>query len=193
MFHKAKVLSTNCHFGARWSVLSATSDFMAHLCIPTALRFRREDCGGEDRIYSYIESLAHEGGNRMAQILGTEVMDETPAQGEENSDSAMRNCGIANVRLPLSTDFGGSLLRGDRALGYRPLKFEEAGPAIRFLVKSLADEYKTWVPFIDYRGWVWVRVCAQIFLEVSDFEFLATALGKLCEVVGTRQADVRKY
>jgi hypothetical protein len=55
------------------------------------------------------------------------------------------------------------------------------------LTKSLADTYKTWLPIIDYGGWIWVRLCAQIYLEVSDFEFAGNALKILCERIGKRE------
>lgn len=35
----------------------------------------RESIGGEGRIRDYIHSLAVEGGKRMAEILGTEMME----------------------------------------------------------------------------------------------------------------------
>lgn len=45
--------------------------------ISTALDFR-EWLGGEVRINTYCRSLAIRGGRRLAEILGTEDMDETP-------------------------------------------------------------------------------------------------------------------
>ncbi|KAH2316256.1 hypothetical protein KXV26_005039, partial [Aspergillus fumigatus] len=54
----------------------ATTDDTAYLCVPAALKFRSQVCGGEDRIYTYLEKLAMEAGNIVAAALGTEVMQE---------------------------------------------------------------------------------------------------------------------
>lgn len=158
---------------------TATSDNMPQLCIPTALRFRQEVCGGESAIYEYVHWLAREGGDRVASILQTEVMEErviAPGAG-----SQMRNCGIATVRLPLAISTDSSTM--PPTASYPALTTDEIGPAVRFLTKALADTYKTWLPIIDYNGWVWIRLCAQIYLEISDFEFVANALRILCEKI----------
>ncbi|KAH8810914.1 pyridoxal phosphate-dependent transferase [Xylogone sp. PMI_703] len=162
---------------------TATSDNMPHMCIPTALRFRRDICGGEAAIYEYIRRLAKEGGDRVASILQTEVLEEptlVPGAG-----SQMRDCGLATVRLPLAiaTSTSATLSKGSYAL----LTKEEMGPAARYLTKSLADTYKTWLPIIDYKGWIWARLCAQIYLEMSDFEYVGNALKVLCERIAKRE------
>ena len=162
---------------------TATSDNMPQMCIPTALRFRREVCGGEAAIYEYVRQLAKDGGDRVASILGTEVLEE-PAL-TLGAGSQMRNCGIATVRLPLAIATGSSA--ASAKLSHAPLSEQEVGPAVRYLTKSLADTYKTWLPIIDYEGWIWVRLCAQIYLEISDFEFAGSALKVLCEKIVRRE------
>lgn len=72
----------------------ATIDPTPYLCIPEALRFRQVVCGGEERIRQYCENIAQIGGQRVAQILGTEVM--------QNSTHTLTNCSFVNVRLPLT-------------------------------------------------------------------------------------------
>lgn len=72
----------------------ATIDPTPYLCIPEALRFRQVVCGGEERIRKYCEDIAQIGGQRVAQILGTEVM--------QNSTHTLTNCSFVNVRLPLT-------------------------------------------------------------------------------------------
>lgn len=162
---------------------TATSDNMPQMCIPTALRFRRDVCGGEAAIYEYVRRLAEDGGDRVASILGTEVLKE-PALAP-GAGSQMRNCGIATVRLPLAIATSSSAASAN--LSYDPLTEQEVGPAVRYLTKSLADTYKTWLPIIDYGGWIWVRLCAQVFLEVSDFESAGNALKFLCENIVRRE------
>ena len=160
---------------------TATADNMPQMCIPTALRFRRDVCGGEATIYEYVRQLAKDGGDRVASILGTEALEEPALVPGEVSQ--MRNCGIATVRLPLAIATGSAAAK----VAYAPLSEQEVGPAVRYLTKSLADTYKTWLPIIDYGGWIWVRLCAQIYLEVSDFEFAGNALKALCEKIVRRE------
>lgn len=71
----------------------ATVDTTPYLCIPEALRFRQVVCGGEESIRQYCQDIAQIGGPRVAQILGTEVM--------QNSTRTLTNCSFVNVRLPL--------------------------------------------------------------------------------------------
>lgn len=101
------------------------------------------------------------------------------------ADSQMRNCGIAKIRLSLAIGTGASA--ASAKVPYAPLTEEEVGPAVRYLTKSLADTYKTWLPVIDYGVWIWVRLCAQIYLEVSDFEFAGNSLKVLCERIVKRE------
>ncbi|CAN8101798.1 unnamed protein product [Discula destructiva] len=53
----------------------STNDTTPYVCVPAALQFRRDVCGGEDNIREYCECLAREGGARMAEMLGTEVLE----------------------------------------------------------------------------------------------------------------------
>ncbi|KAF9552627.1 hypothetical protein BGW38_009449, partial [Lunasporangiospora selenospora] len=50
----------------------STQDYSSLMTIPTALEFRKQF--GEDAIIHYARNLALEGGKRMAEILGTEVL-----------------------------------------------------------------------------------------------------------------------
>lgn len=72
----------------------ATIDTTPYLCIPEALRFRQLVCGGEEGIREYCQDIAQIGGRRVAEILGTEVM--------QNSTHTLTNCSFVNVRLPLT-------------------------------------------------------------------------------------------
>nr|Q5MNH3.1 RecName: Full=L-cysteine desulfhydrase-like protein lolT2; AltName: Full=Loline biosynthesis cluster 2 protein T [Epichloe uncinata]AAV68700.1 LolT-2 [Epichloe uncinata] len=162
---------------------TATSDNMPHLCIPTALRFRRDVCGGEAAIYEYIKWLAKEGGDKVAEILQTEVLEE-PGLGA-GADGQMRDCGIVTVRLPLAIATGPSTAPAHVPGG--ALTEKEVGPAVRYLTKALADRYKTWIPIADCRGWIWARLCAQVYLEVSDFEMAGNALKVICEEILSRE------
>src|ERR1700712_4908999 len=54
----------------------ATSDDTAYICVPAALKFRAEVCGGEDAVIAYCQRVANEAADAVAAALGTEVMQE---------------------------------------------------------------------------------------------------------------------
>jgi hercynylcysteine S-oxide lyase len=54
---------------------NGTVDFVPYLSVRAALDFR-EWLGGEEKINAYCHSLALSGGKRLAEVLGTRVMDE---------------------------------------------------------------------------------------------------------------------
>lgn len=91
----------------------------------------------------------------------------------------MRNCSIATVRRALA--IATVNLAAPAEIAYAPLTKEKVKHAVRYLTKPLNDTYKTWLPVTDYRAWIWVRLCTQLYLEVSDFEFVGNALKVLCE------------
>ena len=44
----------------------ATTDTTPYMCVPEALKFREEVCGGEERVRDYCTRIARDGGERMA-------------------------------------------------------------------------------------------------------------------------------
>lgn len=97
----------------------ATSDDTAYYCIPAAVNFRQNLCGGEDRIYDYIRENAQRGADMIAMLLGTEVMDDLDpglglkamgsyegSTGQEQISrrwaGGLRDCAMANIVLPIT-------------------------------------------------------------------------------------------
>ncbi|KAF7325620.1 Aminotran-5 domain-containing protein [Mycena kentingensis (nom. inval.)] len=74
---------------------NGTIDFVSPLSIIPALEFR-EWIGGEHKINEYCHEVAMRGGKRLAEILGTRVLDET---GEATLN-------MVNVELPLPSCLG---------------------------------------------------------------------------------------
>lgn len=115
----------------------ATSDDTAYYCIPAALNFRQNLCGGEDRIYEYIRENAQRGADMIAMLLGTEVMDDLDpglglkvmgsyegSTGQEQISrhwaGGLRDCAMANIVLPitiLGTARNGSVRLGPGGAG----------------------------------------------------------------------------
>ncbi|KAL2008627.1 hypothetical protein VTN00DRAFT_6821 [Thermoascus crustaceus] len=161
----------------------ATGDDTPYLCVPAALEFRQTVCGGEDRIYEYMENLAREAGDVVSLALGTEVLQEPGLKPGEVS--RQRQCAMATVRLPLAVSDHDSTTR----TAYPVLKTTDALAAIDWMQAVMANKYKTLAPIFLHGGWLWVRLSAQIYLEKSDFEWLGGVLKVLCEKVGNREMD----
>ncbi|KAF2401698.1 PLP-dependent transferase [Trichodelitschia bisporula] len=145
-----------------------TIDNAPYLCVPAALKYRAE-LGGEDAIYAYLEKLAREGGALVAKELGTEVL--------ENKAGTLQRCAFANVRLPLA--------RADVEKWAE--KGNEPGVEIRVighLERRAMDEFDTFFAICWYAGAWWVRLSAQVYLDIADFEWAASVLKTLCGGLG---------
>lgn len=135
-----------------------TIDYTPFLCVPEAIKFRKEVCGGEQKILQYIAALAKQGGDRVARILGTEVL------GEEDQ----RKAPLAMVRLPLA--FTADEIQQER----HHLLREQ-------IEREISDKYGTFIPLIYHGGYVYARLCGQIYLILDDFEKAGQILSKVCK------------
>lgn len=61
----------------------STTDNTPYMCVPVALKFRDEVCGGEARIRGYCIDIAQKGGAAVAEQLGTEVLDTKSYSGRD--------------------------------------------------------------------------------------------------------------
>ncbi|ETN45268.1 uncharacterized protein HMPREF1541_09099 [Cyphellophora europaea CBS 101466] len=52
-----------------------------------------------------------------------------------------------------------------------------------WMMKTMVNEFRTYVSLFVYNGKIWVRICGQIYLELRDFEWLGGVLKALCERV----------
>lgn len=52
-----------------------------------------------------------------------------------------------------------------------------------WMMKTLVNEFRTFVSLFQYNGKLWVRISGQIYLELRDFEWLGGVLKALCERV----------
>ncbi|CAO3612403.1 unnamed protein product [Cunninghamella echinulata] len=129
-----------------------TMDHATFLAIPEAFQYR-ESLGGEEAIMAYNHDLAVRGGALVADILGTQVM--------ENDDKTL-TVAMVNVELPLKTT----------------LPESEIGKTI---IKKLIYEHNTMAsPFKNNGRW-WIRLCAQVYLELDDFKKGGEAILKVCQ------------
>ncbi|KAK0840137.1 hypothetical protein LTS02_017285 [Friedmanniomyces endolithicus] len=135
-----------------------TLDDTPYLCIPAALEWRKRltwgEKAGEVAIRAYNRNLARRGGRTVADILGTEVL--------ENEDGTLGDCNMTNIRLPLSDD----------TLGRLELR--------SWIMKTMNLEYNIAVyPYMHGAAW-WVRLSAQVYMILDDFEVCGRALNKVC-------------
>ncbi|KAL2857257.1 pyridoxal phosphate-dependent transferase [Aspergillus pseudoustus] len=151
-----------------------TNDDAPYFCVPAALAFRNEICGGEERIYTYLETLAKEAAERVAETLETDVLQEPDLKPEEQSQ--LRRCGMATVRLPIAIQGLSSLAKPSCLM----IQADEVASTINWLQENLSHKYGTFVPIFALDNWLWTRLSAQVYLEISDFEWLAGVLKELC-------------
>ncbi|KAJ5826283.1 hypothetical protein N7474_003421 [Penicillium riverlandense] len=157
----------------------ATSDDSAYLCVPAALKFRAEVCGGEDAIISYCERLANEAADAVSAALGTDVLQEPDLKPGEISN--MRRCTMTTVRLPLAIAIASGEEQVKQPEPLATFSEEDATLVEGWIKRTLMDQYKTFVPPFAHGPWLWVRLSAQVYLEKSDFEWLGGVLRDLCE------------
>ena len=142
---------------------AATIDQTPYLCVPDALRFRQDICGGEEKIRRYCFDLAIEGGQAVANHLGTEVM--------QHHQSKLHECCFTNVRLSLH--FTNDAEEGE-------LHAADGPRIVKWIMDRLLCEHSTWIPGKFYGGAAWFRFSAQVYLEMKDFEWAAGILKGLC-------------
>lgn len=159
--------SGESHFEANFA-FTGTYDCSPFLCVRAALAYRAA-LGGEAAIRAYCETLAREGGARVAAVLGTEVLD--------NRTRTMGRCFFANVRLPV--DLATCVRVADGRVK------EEEVPALvkNWVAKTMVFEYGGFQALIEYGGGWWARLSAMVYLEMADFEWAAGVLKKVSERV----------
>ena len=139
----------------------ATLDVSPYLCIEEALRFRRDVCGGEEKVTKYCEDISSEAGKLAARIFGTDVM--------ENETKTLQKCAFTNVRLPLEVgDEPGQIQEKDMYL------------VAVWMTAALVREWDIYCPVFFHGKRFWTRLSGQIYLDLSDFEKGANALKTLC-------------
>ena len=109
----------------------------------------------------YCKGLAKAGGDLAASILGTEVMN--------NEEGTLRDCALANVRLPL-------------VYGEKPGELKYSTDIAKF-ISDQSVKAGTFFAVVFYRGSQWWRISAQCYLELSDIEWGARTMKKLCEQI----------
>ena len=143
----------------------ATLDYTPFCCVPAAIEYR-EELGGEEAIRNYCWDLASQGGKRVAEILGTYVMD--------NRTNTLTKCSFANVRLPLEFKRDGDATEKSHFTAEDAMKIQ------KWINLTALNEFDTYLQTAFHAGSMWVRLSGQIYLGFKDFEWVGYKLKELC-------------
>lgn len=159
----------------------ATTDDSAYTCVPAALQFRTDVCGGEESLMAYCRDLANEAAEMVAAALGTEVLQEPDLKPGEQS--RIRQCAMTTVRLPIAVAAAVAVEQPVEGAATTVEGEEEVLRVVGWMQGQLMERYGTFVPVFRHGRWLWTRLSAQTYLEKSDFEWLAGVLRELCDRV----------
>ncbi|KAH9850270.1 PLP-dependent transferase [Lenzites betulinus] len=154
---KAKTHGTQFVQQHEWT---GTMDLAPFLSVTDAIAFRQW-LGGEKAINEYCHKLALDGGKRLAEVVDTRVLDP---DGELTLH-------MPNVQLPLPVE----KTKGEV---YTP---EQLSTIYTMLLEKLLLEWKTFAAVYFHGGAWWCRCSAQVYNEVSDFEYLGKAFNAICK------------
>ncbi|PTB65672.1 selenocysteine lyase-like protein [Trichoderma citrinoviride] len=152
---------------------TGTRDYSPSFCVKDAVAYRRDVLGGEERILAYLWDLNKKGSRLVAERLGTEVL--------ENSKGTLTNCAMANIALPL---WRGEKGADEGKEGDVVVAAEDGDRVVVWMMSTMARDYNTIVPMFWLGRRFWVRMSAQVYLDLGDYEYGAETLGKLVERVG---------
>ncbi|PHH68882.1 hypothetical protein CDD82_203 [Ophiocordyceps australis] len=152
-----------------------TKDNGPYLCVKDAIEWRRNVLGGEDAIIGYLWKLNKTGVRHVAKVLGTQVL--------ENSKGTLNNSAMGNVALPIWI--------GQRGTNGRDTDVVVAGDmadkAFQWMAVSMVQDYQTFISLFVMGSRFWVRLSAQIYLDMSDYEFAAKMLTELTKRAGKHE------
>ncbi|KAI1113859.1 putative aminotransferase family protein [Nemania sp. NC0429] len=155
---------------------TATLDMTNFLTVKDALAFRTQVCGGEAAIQKYCRTVAREGGEAAAAVLGTEVL------GAATAGSCMLECSFANVRLPLEISSGSVSSSGELAGGKEGKIDPATTPKLAAWFKETGvAEAGYYFQTCLHAGALWWRLSGMVYLDVEDFRRGAVVLLGLCE------------
>lgn len=150
-----------------------TLDNSPYICVPEALKWRQEAAGGEEAIRNYCQNLVLEGSKKIAEMLGTEIMD--------NEEGTLTKCCMVNVRLPLKISHS---LENKTEMGEYVVKPGFGVEATDWMLDTLMNEFKTFIAIYYFQDAWWARMCGQIYLDMADFEWAGGVLKEICDRVG---------
>eukprot|EP01105_Mastigella_eilhardi_P000338 TRINITY_DN10447_c0_g1_i1.p1 TRINITY_DN10447_c0_g1~~TRINITY_DN10447_c0_g1_i1.p1 ORF type:complete len:437 (-),score=99.42 TRINITY_DN10447_c0_g1_i1:69-1379(-) len=144
-----------------------TSDYSHYLALGQALEFV-DSLGGVAAVREHNNKLAVEGAALLASEWGTDVL-----CGREKNGAC--SGAMMNVRLPLPVQRGYKAFKDAELLEQWPKGTTYAELLERWLLR----EWHTYVPVFLLNNELYIRISAQVFNELSDFQRLADAITPL--------------
>lgn len=105
----------------------------------------------------------------------------------ETESKNMNQCAFANIALPLK--FGGKDDE-EKDEGKKVFGVDEAGKVQKWLNVTAVKEFDTYLQIALHAGVMWVRLSAQIYVEMKDFEWVGWRLKELCERLESGDVDL---
>jgi hercynylcysteine S-oxide lyase len=148
-----------------------TADNAPFLCISDALKWR-ESIGGEVAIREYCVDLAQKAARRVADMLGTEYI--------ENAEGTLGQCFMSNVNLPLNFDeVRKTVENAGKVIDDIDLQYK-----IRdWMTIRIVEEHNAFTALGFHNGMWYVRLSATVYLDMDDFEKGGRILIEECERV----------
>lgn len=125
----------------------STCDYTHYVAAAKAAEFRREVCGGEEAIQKYCYDLAKAAAKLFADELNGEIL-----HGGDATDLSIATSMI-NVHIPLEG-----------------VPDSELWLATASIQENLLRKYKVFIPLSVYRSRAFVRLSAETYVEMADFE-----------------------
>lgn len=136
--------------------ITGTGEYTNFIAATAAAHFRRDVCGGESNIIRYTYDLALKASALFVKELGGE-----PLVGGGPEDPLKIETSMVNVYVPFDK-YG--------------IPKEDYGKAMKAIQDYMARDSNVFIPLFIYNGRPAVRLAAQVYLELADFELGVQAL-----------------
>jgi selenocysteine lyase/cysteine desulfurase len=113
----------------------------------------RKNLGGEEAVRKYNHELAVEGGNYLASKFATRVLQDEDQIGN-----------MVDVQLPLKNH-------------------DDPRLTVKFWTDKLLKKYSLYAPPYKHNGRWWIRVSAQIYTDMDDFQKAADVFLAICSQI----------
>lgn len=166
-----------------------TINYSSYFGIETAIQFRRDICGGEDRIRSYQKDLSLKAFNAMKQIFSVtgntgDKYDHYEPRLLENKAGTLTPVGMFSISYPINLS---KYSRVYNNLINSPAVYLSK---IRGLLEaSTIHKYKNYTPLVLHGDILYFRLSVQVFNELSDFITAANINKILLEDVFVMEED----
>ncbi|SCU82960.1 LAME_0C03488g1_1 [Lachancea meyersii CBS 8951] len=151
----AEEIEHNDHLMHNKFWFSGTVSYAAYFCVEEAIAFRKNICGGEEKIREYQWQVQKAAIEAITGVFGpgSKLM--------QNSTGTLTTPGLFNVSLPLDAKY--SSIQQKLSTDFNFFRRFKAQCDV------VARSKKAYAPFYFHGGDAWVRFSAQIFNEVQDY------------------------